>query len=171
MKNIRYLAALLALGACDVIDSMELSTMEQSLGNREIDDSHEPRPHTAAALSRTADVHCEPHTRTVRHKDGSRQLSTSFYGIIDDVSIEDDFVIERCSSSAIRPQVVDCPADDTCTGSDVIATRSCDVTHRTGMFVDGKLTIYCGQRIENITAAGVSTVLYDYTIDSIKVKY
>ena len=124
-------------------------------------------PDARAAV--TMDVVCQPFTRTVVYADGTRHVVTTRYGIVDSIGPEDVFAVETCGLT-YTPPIPACPAGATCTGStDPGGTTTCVRSYRSGSFVDGKLSINCGQTFEYFGADGTPTSSGGYGYTNIRV--
>lgn len=153
-------------GELPAVDARVASDGREPVDAPAAPDASGPGPDARAAV--TIDVVCQPYTRTVVNANGTRQVSTYRYGVVDSVGPEDDFAVMTCGAS-YTPPLQTCPVGATCTGSNEPPGESCIRAYRSGQFIDGKLAIYCGQTIENFAADGTPTGSTTYAFSSIRV--
>lgn len=169
MRTIASLSLLALLCACTG-DLPAVDARAASDGRPDLDAQHAPDagggPDARAAV--TIDVVCQPYVRTVVSANGARQVITYRYGVVDSVGLGNDFAVETCGP-IIVPAPETCPAGSTCTGSSGPVGASCSQSYKTGSFVDGKLVVSCGFRIEQFAVDGSMTSLTDYSFTSIRV--
>lgn len=118
----------------------------------------------------TGDVVCEDYVRTVRYATGGQYVYTYRYGLVRDVTPDDDFTVELCGYYPDPVQSSPCPDGATCTGTSAPAGSQCHYSYRSGTFVDGKLLVNCGWRLQQFAANGTITSTTESGYASIRVE-
>lgn len=169
MRTIASLSLLALVCACTG-DLAAVDARAASDGRPDLDAQHAPDagggPDARAAV--TTDVVCQPYVRTVVNANGTRQVTTTRYGIVASVGPDDDFAVETCGL-VYTPPVDTCPAGATCTGSSAPVGLTCNRAYKSAGFVDGKLMVFCGQQYDNFAADGTLTGSSGFTYSTVRV--
>ena len=103
----------------------------------------------------TIDVQCQDFTRLVRAADGSQGRATYRYAIVPSVAPGSSYLVSLCGETrTVLPAQPACPPGATCTGTSGPEGAVCVEVYRHGTFVDGKLRVSCGWKLESFATNG-----------------